>query len=148
MKNKYLIPLFFLFAVTLFVGGSAFDEPNKMRAEQDDDYQRNYEKSWTADTLTNTELDTLVVGVPLLSKWTYNITLVTTRESGTGNPIMIYQESVDNSNWYEVARDTITATGLYRLNGNLVEGKYARIILDGEGTAEHTYTLKALFKRD
>ena len=153
MKSKNFLLTLGLFAIAALVvlpsNRNAFaPESVEQGMQEEDSSYPSVSYTFTDDTLTDTELDTLAYPYTLLSRWSYNWVLTTTRESGTGNPIIIYQESNDGTTYYEVARDTITATGTYRLNGDLIYGKYARLVLDGEGTAEHTYGLTFLAKRD
>lgn len=148
MKHKYLV-LIGLFALGLFAFNNDF-HPESVEEIMDDAEYPSVDYVFTSDTLSDTELDTLTYPYALLSKWTYNYVLSVIRDSGSGNPIFIVQESNQRTGdvWYEVARDTITATGTYRLNGDLIYGMRQRVILDGEGTAEHRYTLTFTGKRE
>lgn len=107
-------------------------------------------ESFLLDTITDTGLDTLTLSNIYASKWTYNWVTNVVRESGTGNPILILQESPVSSGdvWKEVSRDTITATGVYQLNGEIIYGRRQRLILDGEGTAVHSFNTYFVAKKD
>jgi hypothetical protein len=120
----------------------------------------NYEYSPSADTITNTENDTLTVPTALASLWSYQNVVDCTRLSGTLALIYILEENNSRTGgvWYEVERDTITnaATAQGRLHGNegaanttlgWVNGMRQRVIIDGSGTQSVRYTHKATYKR-
>lgn len=110
-----------------------------------------YRYSFDRDTLTDAANDTLTVTPLLLSNWTYNWQVNVSRTSGSGNPILIVQESatVSGDDWIEVGRDTITATGVYRITGTNVFGQRQRLIRDGQGTAVHDFiTTQFVAKKD
>lgn len=112
----------------------------------------------TVDTLTNAGNDTLTIPVNLFSLWNYNWTVQATNISGTTSIIAILQEKnyYGTANWYEVERDTISATGDIRLSGlygdgtggsGLVEGQNQRLILDGSGTQSTQYKVWVTLKK-
>lgn len=108
-------------------------------------------ESFDRDTLTDTALDTITLTNNLVSNWSYCWQVDVTRVSGTGNPILIVQESAGRTgdDWIEVGRDTITATGVYRITGDRVYGLRQRLIRDGEGTAVHDFeTIRFVGKKD
>lgn len=115
-----------------------------------------YENTFTADTITDAENDTLAISPALISNWFYNWTLRVTQATGTKNVIFILQESNERSgdSWYEVERDTATGSGetIVRLYGSGLSGRVSgvrqRVILDGSGTQSSTYVVKATLKKD
>ena len=121
---------------------------------------RTYKYSASLDTLTNTANDTINIDELLTSQWTYNWQINCTNISGTTNIIAILQESNNNSNWYEVERDTAATTEILRLHGSelnadpdnnvlgYVKGLYQRLILDGGGTHSTSYTVDCVMKKE
>lgn len=115
-----------------------------------------YENTFTADTITNAENDTLTISPNLISFWSYNWTLRATQESGTKDVIFILQESNERTgdSWYEVERDTASGSGttITRLFGSGLSGRAQgvrqRVILDGSGTQSTTYVVKATYKKE
>jgi hypothetical protein len=124
--------------------------------EAEDIAGRNWYYATTSDTITDAENDTIVTNFGFYTQWTYNITLEATQLSGTTSIIAILQEqnpyNTAENDWYEVERDTISATGIIRLYGGSndlanVKGRRQRVILDGGGTQSSTYTLDTNYKR-
>lgn len=117
---------------------------------------RNWFYQTTSDTITDAENDTIVTNFGFYTQWTYNVTLEATQLSGTTSIIAILQEqnpyATSENDWYEVERDTISATGIIRLYGGSgdlahVKGRRQRVVLDGSGTQSSTYTLDTNYKR-
>lgn len=111
-----------------------------------------YEYSWSLDTISNTANDTLTISDIQNSNWQYNFTAACTEISGTTDLIFILQESNETSgtNWYELERDTIGATGISRLHGSSnsdgighVKGRRLRIIVDGDAGATQSTSYNA-----
>jgi len=115
-----------------------------------------YEYTFTADTITDAENDTLTVSPYLISNWKYNWTARVNQESGTKSVIFILEESNERTgdSWYEVERDTASGSGetITRLFGSGLSGRVAgvrqRVVLDGSGTQSSTYTVKVTLKKD
>lgn len=112
-----------------------------------------YQYTWTADTITNTESDTLTGVTLYYDLFNYNYTSTATQLSGTTNLIYVLQESNYGSGteWYEVERDTLGA-GVNRLHGadnefSLTKGIRQRVIITGIGTQSSRYTLKGTWKK-
>lgn len=110
-----------------------------------------YQYTFTSDTITDTEADTLVLPVLLYSKWDYNWTVTTTQESGTTDiTAKLYESHLSSGDsWYQLT-DTLAlsgATDIDRLTGSPVAGIRQRLILTGAGTQTTTYTVKAIYKK-
>lgn len=116
-----------------------------------------YQYTWTTDTITNTESDTLTGVTLYYDLWNYNFTNTATQLSGTTNLIHVLQEnnyiSGNTTAWYEVERDTLAGAGTLRLYGgtntapSYVKGVRQRVILTGVGTQSSRYTLKGTWKK-
>ncbi|MFZ7152196.1 MAG: hypothetical protein ACO1HP_00360 [Bacteroidota bacterium] len=116
-----------------------------------------YQYTWTTDTLTDTEGDTLTGVTLYYDLWNYNYSCTATQLSGSTNIIHILQEnnftSGNTGSWYEVERDTLVGAGTQRLYGgsnlypSLIKGVRQRVIVKGIGTQSSRYTLKGTFKK-
>lgn len=116
-----------------------------------------YQYTWTSDTITNTEADTLTGVTSLYDLYNYNFTSTATQLSGTTSLIHILEEnnfqSGNTTAWYEVERDTMAGAGTLRLYGgsntaqSLVKGVRQRVIIKGIGTQSSRYTLKGTWKK-
>lgn len=114
-----------------------------------------YQYTWTTDTITDTEGDTLTGVTLYYDLFNYNYTSTATQLSGSTNLIYILQESNygTGTEWYEVERDTLAAAGVMRLGqgGNdlfsLTKGIRQRVIIKGIGTQSSRYTLKGTWKK-
>jgi hypothetical protein len=115
-----------------------------------------YRYSWSADTLTNTANDTLLVPPNLVSLWTYNTVLTASNVSGTTDIILILQENNASTGavWYEVERDTLNGAGSVRLHGGsqaalgYVKGVRQRYIVDGDNTQVSVYSMTTTLKKE
>lgn len=117
-----------------------------------------YETATVADTLTDTENDTITHSTRFISLWTQNHTVDIVSLSGSVSVIAILQENNARTGgtWYEVERDTASAAGQIRLHGgstsntglSYVKGLRQRLILDGSGTQSTTYSYKATYKKE
>lgn len=112
-----------------------------------------YQYTWTADTITNTESDTLTGVTLYYDLFNYNYTSTATQLSGTTNLVYVLQESNygSGSEWYEVERDT-SGAGVIRLHGadnefSLTKGIRQRVIITGIGNQSSRYTLKGTWKK-
>lgn len=112
-----------------------------------------YQYTWTADTISDTESDTLTGVTLYYDLFNYNYTSTATQLSGTTNLVYVLQESNYGSGteWYEVERDTLGA-GVNRLHGadnefSLTKGIRQRVIITGIGTQSSRYTLKGTWKK-
>lgn len=106
--------------------------------------------TFTTDTISDTEADTLLIPTNLLSDLTYNWTITTTELSGTLDITAVVQESNTiggtPTDWVPVGTQAITADTTVRIAGDRVYGTRQRIILTGSGTQEGQYVLNARFK--
>lgn len=109
-----------------------------------------YQYAWTADTITNTENDTLALPVNLLSDYQYNYTLVKTNLSGTTALKLYLQESnltSGTTDWITVDSSVTTTTTLGRIKNTDTYGVRHRLIVDGSGTQSSKYWLYAKLKK-
>ncbi len=150
----------YILAVILFaVVSFAFTE----RAEEDASRYGVYEYTWTADTITDTEADTLTVPPLLLSKWSPNYSVKLTKATGTPNCAIKVEESNVRSGdeWYSAAggnlndaaisgfaTDTVSVTGLGLGSDYPIGGVRQRVIITGTGTQSTLYTIKVTLKKD
>ena len=109
-----------------------------------------YRPTITADTITNTEADTLTISNLLYSPWHYNWTFVTTQLSGTQAIVARLYESntVSGTDWIQV--DTLALSGsadLDRLVGTVTYGIRQRVILTGSGTQSTKYWIYPTYKK-
>lgn len=103
-----------------------------------------------ADTITNTEADTITLTPNLFSYWKYNYTVLGTQLSGTIDFDVTVQESntTSGSEWYTLATDSLaTSAGTLQLTGN-VAGLRHRVIITGVGTQSSTYQFRATLKKE
>ena len=112
-----------------------------------------YQYTFTSDTITDTESDTLTLPVLLYSKWTYDYHAVIDSLSGTQDIDVVVQESSlasGDTDWVQV--DTIAtltdANEVDRATGDVVYGVRQRLIVTGTGTQSVKYSIKAVFKKD
>lgn len=110
-----------------------------------------YQYAFPSDTITDTEADTLLIPVRLLSRWGYNWTISTTQLSGTQNLSCQLQESntYTGSDWIDVGSPVTTsgAADLDRAIGEFVYGVRQRLIITGSGTQSTTYSVTTTYKK-
>jgi hypothetical protein len=146
MKLKYLfIPIFAVIAVMI---ASAF-KGDSVQGTATGGYYR-YE--FTADTITNAELDTLTLPVNLYSDYTFDYQVTRTNVSGTSKITIYLQESnltSGNTDWITIDSIGTSNSGATpgRITGDHVYGVRHRLIFDGGGTHATKYTCMAMLKR-
>ena len=103
----------------------------------------------TLDTITNTESDTINLGVNLLSNYAYNYIISRTQLSGTANTTVKLQESneLTGSVWYDVATASGTGATVGIIQGANTYGVRHRILITGTGTQSLSYKLTARLKK-
>lgn len=111
-----------------------------------------YSYSFTLDTITDAELDTLTMPVNLLSDWVYNYRLIRTNISGTSKITAYLQASSStsgNTDWITIDSIGASNSGAVpaRMVGDHTYGVRHRIILDGGGTHSTSYNLDVWLKR-
>lgn len=134
---KYILSII----AALFIFGAA-------SAQKTGDY---YSKVMvTLDTITNTEADTINLGVNLLSNYTYNYIISRTQLSGTANTTVKLQESneLTGSVWYDVATASGTGATVGIIQGANTYGVRHRILITGTGTQSLSYKLTARLKKN
>lgn len=109
-------------------------------------------RTYTADTITDTENDTLIVIPQILSLYTYNAHFTVARLSGTGAlKVYVQQSNVTSGTTDWVSIDSITATSAaaatYIADGTEFLGRRCRFIVDGGATQSTRYTLSYTFKK-
>jgi len=157
---KYLVAI----ALALFAvfGLQSFEKPTEGTALSDLMASRYgiYEYTFTTDTITNTEADTLTISPLLLSKWSYNWSFAIDSLSGTPNIAIKVQESNkrSGSEWYTLETSTVSGIGSTQSvtthNGDNTEnpdgkvrGVRQRVILTGTGTESTLYSVKLTLKK-
>lgn len=119
-----------------------------------------YEYTFTSDTITNTESDTLTLTPLFLSKWTYQYSFDIDSLSGTPSLTLAIQESNkrSGSQWVTVESGTVSSIGATTnysfLNGDgttnpdgMVRGVRQRVIITGVGTNSTKYSVKTTMKK-
>lgn len=103
----------------------------------------------SVDTITNTEADTINLGVNLLSNYAYNYIISRTQLSGTANTTVKLQESneLTGSVWYDVATASGTGATVGIIQGANTYGVRHRILITGTGTQNLSYKLTARLKK-
>ena len=107
--------------------------------------------SFTADTITNTEADTLLLPTDFVSPWSYAYHIVVDSLSGTDTLRFTVQESVLRSgatDWVTVSTGAGSAfVSPVRLSAALMYGRRQRLIITGSGTQSTRYTVSFLAKK-
>jgi hypothetical protein len=108
--------------------------------------------TWTLDTLSNANNDTITVPWVIQSRYTGALQITRTSISGTANVAVSIQASVTNSSstdvtWVTVATTTATTATAELLTLAETYGQRYRIIVDGTGTQSTSYRLSWLGKR-
>ena len=109
-----------------------------------------YAYTFTPDTITNTESDTLLLPADFVSPWSYVYQVVMDSLSGTDTLSFIVQESVlrsGNTDWVTVATGAGSASVRTRITGALMYGRRQRIIVNGAGTQSTRYAITFLAKK-
>lgn len=105
--------------------------------------------TFTADTITDTENDTLTLPYNVFSSYSSLYQFTRTNLSGTTDVTVTVEQSalVSGSDWVVVA----TSSGSGATNEGLVinptAGLRYRVILDGDGTQSTRYTCEAVLKK-
>jgi len=107
--------------------------------------------TFTTDTITNTEADTLLLPADFVSPWSYTYSIVVDSLSGTDTLSFVLQESASksgNADWVTVATGAGSDnTSPLRTSVALMYGRRARIIVRGSGTQSTTYAITFLAKK-
>ena len=107
--------------------------------------------TFTTDTITNTEADTLLLPADFVSPWSYTYSIVLDSLSGADTLSFVVQESASksgNSDWVTVSTGAGSElTSPLRLTTALMYGRRARIIIRGSGTQSTTYSIVFLAKK-
>lgn len=108
-------------------------------------------KSWTLDTITNAENDTLLLNEILASPYQYSYQVRMANISGTRS-IKFYLEQTSatgSTRWMKV--DSLTTSGAvindYLMRGANTYGNKHRIIVDGTGTEVVSYKVDGWLKK-
>ena len=107
--------------------------------------------TFTTDTITDTEADTLLLPADFVSPWSYTYSIVLDSLSGADTLSFVVQESASksgNSDWVTVSTGAGSElTSPLRLTTALMYGRRARIIILGSGTQSTTYSVVFLAKK-
>lgn len=107
--------------------------------------------TFTTDTITNAEADTLLLPADFVSPWSYTYSIVVDSLSGTDTLSFVLQESVSksgNTDWVTVSTGAGSKlTSPLRITAALMYGRRARIIVRGSGTQSTTYAITFLAKK-
>lgn len=109
-----------------------------------------YAYTFTPDTITNTERDTLLLPADFVSPWSYGYHIVMDSLSGTDTLSFVVQESVlksGNTDWITVATGAGSGSFSTRIVGALMYGRRQRIIVNGAGTQSTRYSITFLAKK-
>ena len=109
-----------------------------------------YAYTFTPDTITNTESDTLLLPADFTSPWSYAYQVVMDSLSGNDTLSFVVQESVlrlGNTDWITVATGAGSANVRTRITGALMYGRRQRIIINGAGTQNTRYSITFLAKK-
>jgi hypothetical protein len=109
-----------------------------------------YAYTFTPDTITNTESDTLLLPADFISPWSYAYHAVMDSLSGTDTLSFVIQESVlrsGNTDWITVATGAGSGSFRTRITGALMYGRRQRIIVNGAGTQSTRYSITFLAKK-
>ena len=107
--------------------------------------------TFTTDTITNAEADTLLLPADFVSPWSYTYSIVVDSLSGTDTLSFVLQESASksgNTDWVTVSTGAGSElTSPLRTTTALMYGRRARIIVRGSGTQSTTYAITFLAKK-
>ena len=107
--------------------------------------------TFTTDTITDTEADTLLLPADFVSPWSYTYSIVVDSLSGTDTLSFVLQESASksgNTDWVTVSTGAGSElTSPLRITTALMYGRRARIIVRGSGTQSTTYAITFLAKK-
>lgn len=109
-----------------------------------------YAYTFTPDTITNTERDTLLLPTDFVSPWSYLYHVVIDSLSGTDTLAFTIQESAlksGNTDWVSVATGAGSRGNPARITGDLMYGRRQRIIIIGSGTQSTRYSIMFLAKK-
>lgn len=111
-----------------------------------------FDYTFTSDTITNAENDTLEIPYKLFSKWEGLWAMEVTVASGSRDVTARIYENPWNSGeeaaW--VLKDSIDLTSASHgeVYTGVVRGVRQRVVVDGSGTQSSIYTIKAIYKKD
>ena len=110
-------------------------------------------KTWTLDTITNTEKDTLALSSILESAYQYSIQARVLRISGTKNVKFVLDQTNATGSTVWMPIDSVSAASpdtlktVFLMKGANVWGNKHRIRVVGTGTQSTSYQVTALYKR-
>ena len=150
---KYFAGLVIVCTVLLFAESTRNSELYNTPPAASDTYR--YMPS--ADTITNTESDTIAVPAQFLDGWIPVLKFETTQLSGTQNLSFVFQEShllTGTTDWMAtgsaVTTSGATDSDIFRYASAttpVMSGLRARIIITGTGTQSSRYTVRFVAKR-
>lgn len=141
MKNKFLFGLLvFIGALFLF----SFESEKQAFAPTTP-----YRYTWTADTITNTEIDTVSVPATFLSNYQFQIQAVRTSLSGTHNVKLYLDESNLTSgvtDWRVIDSTSTTTATIGAIRQAVSYGLRYRVRVKGTGTQSSRYAMNIVAK--
>ena len=108
-----------------------------------------YRYAWTADTITNTEKDTLAVPVNLLSNYQIQVQSVRTSLSGTHNVKLYLDESnliSGTTDWRVIDSTSTTTATIGAIRQAVTYGVRYRVRVSGTGTQSSRYAMNIVAK--
>lgn len=153
--NKYLLPALLLLCALVAFNWKGTDVP---AYEYTGDRSEVFEPmassivryTFTADTITDAENDTLSLPYNLFSSFTSLYQLTRTNLSGTTNVAVTLQQSAltsGDTDWVTVGTTSGTGATIEALTLNPTYGIRYRLIVDGTGTQSTRYTVQAVLKK-
>lgn len=108
-----------------------------------------YRYTWTADTITNTEIDTVSVPASFLSNYQFQIQAVRTSLSGTHNVKLYLDESNLTSgitDWRVIDSTSTTTATIGAIRQSVSYGLRYRVRVKGTGTQSSRYAMNIVAK--
>lgn len=109
-----------------------------------------YRYAFTADTITNTEIDTLTLPEKIYSSYTFCYSVVRTNLSGTTNVKVFLDESnltTGNTDWITIDSTASTGATPDRIKVPIVYGVRHRLRVVGAGTQSSIFAIQATGKK-
>lgn len=109
-----------------------------------------YTYTFAADTITDSESDTLLLPADFVSPWSYAYHVAMNSLSGTDTLAFVVQESLQktgNADWVTIATGAGSADVSTRITGALMYGRRQRIIINGSGTQSTRYSITFVAKK-
>jgi hypothetical protein len=108
-----------------------------------------YRYTWTADTITNAEIDTVSVPASFLSNYQFQIQAVRTSLSGTHNVKLYLDESNLTSgitDWRVIDSTSTTTATIGAIRQSVSYGLRYRVRVKGTGTQSSRYAMNIVAK--